>query len=314
MSKAGANRPYQRKLQISAAPTKNLRVTSVTKIHPTAIVDSRAQLGSDVEVGPYAIVEENVVLGDGCKLLARTSVKKNSTLGANNILFEGAVLGSRPQHLSAPEEVGSLMVGANNQFRENSTVHCGLRPGMITSIGNNCLLMVNAHVGHDCQISDRVILVNNSMIAGHVIVGDRAYISGGVGVHQFCRIGRCAMVGGTALIVQDVLPYVTVDGDTSKVVGLNTIGLKRNGFTESDILDLKKAYRLLYRSGMPLAEVVSQLKSQFPSGAAAEFASFLANCKRGFIQERRRAHVPPLKLFQPSDSEGDRPGGQKLAG
>jgi UDP-N-acetylglucosamine acyltransferase len=285
----------------------------VTKIHPTALVDSRAQLGNGVEVGPFAVIEDGVVIGDDCKLLARTSVKKNTTLGSNNILFEGAVLGGRPQHLSAPEEVGSLIVGSNNQFRENSTVHCGLRPNMVTTIGNNCLLMVNAHVGHDCQINDRVILVNNSMIAGHVIVGERAYISGGVGVHQFCRIGRCAMIGGTALIVQDVLPYVTVDGDTCKVVGLNTIGLKRNGFSENDIIDLKKAYRFLYRSGMPLAEVIAQLKSHFPTGPAMEFASFLANCKRGFIQERRRTHAPALKLFQPNEPEGDRPDRQKMA-
>lgn len=284
------------------------------KIHPTALVSSRAQLGSGVEIGPFAIVEDDVVIGDDCKVLARASVKKNTTLGNNNLIAEGAIIGGRPQHTAAPDDVGTLLIGSHNQFRENSTVHCGLRAGMMTTIGSNCLLMVNAHVGHDCQIGDRVILVNNCMVAGHVIVGDRAYISGGVGIHQFCRIGRCAMVGGTALIVQDVLPYVTVDGETNKVVGLNTIGLKRNGFIEKDILDLKKAYRLLYRSGLPLAEVVAQLKLAFPEGAAAEFANFLANCKRGFIQERRRAHVPPLKLFQPGEPEGDRPESKKLAG
>jgi UDP-N-acetylglucosamine acyltransferase len=280
----------------------------VTKIHPTAVIGARAQLGNGVEVGPFAVIEDDVVIGDECKILARASVKKNTTLGCNNLIAEGAIIGGRPQHTAAPEEVGTLIVGNNNQFRENSTVHCGLRPGMVTTIGNNCLLMVNAHVGHDCQISDRVILVNNSMVAGHVIIGDRAYISGGVGIHQFCRIGRCAMVGGTALIVQDVLPYVTVDGETNKVVGLNTIG-----FTESDILDLKKSYRLLYRSGLPLAQIVIQLKAAYPTGVAAEFANFLANCKRGFIQERRRAHVPPLKIFQPGEPEGDRPESKKLA-
>lgn len=286
----------------------------MTKIHPTALISTRAQLGNGVEVGPFVVIEDDVVIGDDCTVLARASIKKNTTLGHNNLIAEGAIIGGRPQHTAAPEDVGTLVIGNNNQFRENSTVHCGLRPGMVTTIGNNCLLMVNAHVGHDSQIADRVILVNNSMIAGHVIVGERAYISGGVGIHQFCRIGRCAMVGGTALIVQDVLPYVTVDGDTARVVGLNTIGLKRNGFSEKDILDLKKCYRLLYRSGLPLAEIVGLLKAQFPEGAAAEFASFLANCKRGFIQERRRSHLPPLKIFQPNEPEGDRPESKKLAG
>lgn len=286
----------------------------MTKIHPTALVSSRAQLGNGVEVGPFAVIEDNVVIGDDCKLLARVTVKQNTTMGANNIISEGAVIGGRPQHTAAPEQVGALTIGSNNHFRENSTVHCGLRPGMLTTIGSNCLFMVNAHVGHDCQIGDRVILVNNVMVAGHVIVHDRAFISGGVGIHQFCRIGRCAMVGGTALIVQDVLPFVTVDGDTSKVVGLNTVGIKRNGYLEADLLDLKKAYRLLYRAGLPLAEAISQLKSCFPSGAASEFANFLANCKRGFIQERRRATVAPLKLFQPNDGENDRPDSRKLAG
>jgi UDP-N-acetylglucosamine acyltransferase len=286
----------------------------VTNIHPTALVSSRAILGNGVEVGPFAIIEDDVVIGDDCKLLARVTVKRNTTIGCNNFIAEGAVLGGRPQHTSAPEEVGSLVVGSHNQIRENATLHCGLKPGMITTLGNNCLLMVNAHVGHDCQIGDRVILVNNSMVAGHVIIHDRAYISGGVGIHQFCRIGRCAMVGGQSLVVQDVLPYVTVDGETSKVVGLNTIGLKRNGFGETDISDLKKAYRLLYRSGLPLTEVISQLKTLFPEGAAAEFASFLANCKRGFIQERRRAHVPPLRLYQPGEAGDDKPNSQKLVG
>lgn len=290
------------------------RVTPVPKIHPTALVSSHAQLGHGVEVGPFAIIEDNVVIGDECKILARVVIKGNTTLGANNYIAEGAVLGGRPQHTAAPEEVGSLIVGSNNVIRENATLHCGLRPGMVTTLGSNCLLMVNAHVGHDCQIGDRVILVNNCMIGGHAIVHDRAYVSGGVGVHQFCRIGRCAMVGGQSLIVQDVLPYVTVDGETSKVVGLNTIGLKRNGFAENDIHDLKKAYRLLFRSGLPLAEIVTELKNTYPEGAAAEFVSFLANCKRGFVQERRRAHVQPLRLFKPNDADEDRSNAQKRVG
>lgn len=286
----------------------------MTNIHPTALVSSRAQLGHGVEVGPFVIIEDDVVIGDGCRLLARSVVKRNTTMGSGNLVAEGAVIGGRPQHTAAPDEVGSLVIGSNNQFRENSTVHVGLRPGMVTTIGDNCLLMVNAHVGHDCQIGDRVILVNNCMIAGHVIIHDRAYISGGVGVHQFCRIGRCAMVGGQSLVVQDIPPYVTVDGETSKVVGLNTIGLKRNGFTQEEIFALKKAYRVLYRSGLSLSEAMAQLQELFPTGPAAEFHTFLANCKRGFVQERRRTHLPPLKLYQPNEAEGERSGQQKLAG
>ena len=156
--------------------------------------------------------------------------------------------------------------------------------------------MVNVHVAHDCHIGDNVIMANNVMLAGHVSIGNRAFISGAVGIHQFCRVGAFAMVGGQAHITQDIPPFVTVDGQSSLIVGLNKIGLKRAGFSDTEMKELKEAYRIIYRSGARWAEVLEQLKAQFSTGAAAAFSSFFAEGKRGFVQERRTPPSATIKL------------------
>jgi UDP-N-acetylglucosamine acyltransferase len=165
--------------------------------------------------------------------------------------------------------------------------------------------MVNVHVAHDCHIDDNVIMANNVMLAGHVAIGRRAYLSGAVGVHQFCRIGAFAMVGGQAHLSQDVPPYVTVDGQATLIVGLNKIGLKRAGFSEAEMLELKEAYRVIYRSGLRWVEVQAALKQQFPAGPAAAFGEFFATGKRGFVSERRAPPSASLKLVAPEAKPGD---------
>lgn len=280
----------------------------MAQIHPLALVHPEAVLGHDVEVGPFAVVERQVTIGDGCKLAGHVFVKAGTTLGKNNRVFEGAILGGRPQHLGATGEVGKLTIGDNNQIREHVTVHVGLAPTNTTTVGSNCLLMVNTHVAHDCHVGDNVIMANNVMLAGHVSVGNRAFISGAVGVHQFCRIGALAMVGGQAHITQDVPPYVTVDGQSSLIVGLNKVGLKRAGFSEAELKDLKEAYRIIYRSGARWADVLAELKTQFPAGAAAAFSAFFSEGKRGFIQERRTPPSATIKIAAPAEEtkpEGD---------
>jgi UDP-N-acetylglucosamine acyltransferase len=230
-------------------------------------------------------------MGDGCHLTGRVTVKSGTVLGRDNIVMEGAVLGGMPQHIHMPEFPGVVVIGDGNVIRENVTVHRALEAGHATRIGNRCLLMVGSHVAHDCTIGDGVILTNNTMLGGHVTVDDKAFLSGGVAVHQFCRVGRLAMVGGLARVLQDVPPFVTVDGGTTMVVGLNKVGLRRAGFTGQEFSQLKAAYRIIYRNGLTWQETLDMLRVQFTEGPAAEFLPFfLAGGKRGFVQERR---MPP---------------------
>jgi UDP-N-acetylglucosamine acyltransferase len=274
-------------------------------VHPTAIVSRRAYLGQNVEVGPFCVIEDDAVVGDGCHLAARAVVKSDTVMGCDNQVAEGAILGGRPQHLQAGEQVGRLRIGNRNVIRENATIHRALKPKQETWIGDDSLIMVNAHVGHDCILGDHVILANNVMLAGHVSVAERAYLSGAVGVHQFCRIGKLAMVGGQAHANQDVPPYVTVDGRSSLIVGLNVIGLRRAGFSASQLHQLKSAYRVLFRNGLTWVEALDILKTEFTEGPAADFHPFLEATKRGIIQERRvprGATVPLPSQAEPLDT------------
>jgi len=274
-------------------------------IHPQAIVSPRARLGQNVVVGPFAIIEEDVQIGDGCQLASGVVVKNGTTLGDNNRVCEGTILGGLPQHTRMPEHLGRLVIGTENTIREHCTIHRALHTGATTSIGDNNMLMVGAHVAHDCQVGSHVIFANNSLLAGHVTVEDRAFISGAVGVHQFCRIGRLAMIGGHARVVQDVPPYVMVDGLSGCIVGLNLVGLRRNGFVAEEIAELKTAYRLIYRSGLKWTEILKQLQVRFPDGAAAAFHAFLSQGKRGFVQERRMPPTATLKLRVPGEADDE---------
>lgn len=276
----------------------------MASIHPTAVVSGQAQIGRGVSIGPFCIVEDRVEIGDNCRLAARVVIKADTRLGNDNEIGEGAVLGGRPQHLRAGNEVGKLLIGRGNMIRENATIHRGLTPEDATTIGDGNLIMVNAHIAHDCRIGNNVIVVNNVMLAGHVTVDDRAYLSGAAGVHQFCRIGRLAMVGGQAHITQDVPPFVTVDGRSSLIVGLNTIGLRRSGFGSDEIQQLKEAYRIVYRSGLTWAETLAALQASFQSGPAAEFHPFLKATHRGVIQERRMPRRATVPLPLPADVDG----------
>jgi UDP-N-acetylglucosamine acyltransferase len=271
-------------------------------IHPTAFVDSQANLAGDVLVGPFCVIESGVEIGAGCKLEARVSVKTGTTLGTGNVIGEGAVIGGRPQHLRAGEELGRLIIGNGNHIRENSTLHRGIKPGCDTIIGDQNYIMVNVHIAHDCVIGNNTIIANNAMLSGHITVDDRAYISGAVGIHQFCRVGSLAMVGGQAHITRDVPPFVTVDGQSSLIVGLNNVGLRRSGMSKDELATLKEAYRVIYRSGQPWAEILATLESQFTIGPAARFHPFFTSGKRGFTPARRSGVATTLKLVESGDA------------
>lgn len=276
----------------------------MANIHPTAVVDTRAELGCNVTIGPFCVVEAEVRIGDDCKLEARSVIKSRTHLGVNNEVGEGAVLGAKAQHLVEMQPGGMLLIGDHNRLRENVTLHRGHGNDAATTIGNHNLLMVNAHVGHDARIGNHCVLVNNSMIAGHCRIEDRAFISGGVGVHQFCRIGRLAMVGALAKIVQDVPPFMMVEGGGStEIVGLNRVGLRRNGYSADEIIQLKQAYRVIYRQGLRWSEVLQILKAEFNQGPAAEFFEFLKQGKRGFVQERRISRKATLKIVNADEDD-----------
>ena len=266
------------------------------QIHPLAVVSPQAHLGQDVAIGPFCVVERGATVGDRTILESRVTIKTGATLGSDNHVFDGAVLGGIPQHLKLPERLGTLRIGAGNTIRENVTIHRGLSAEQATIVGDANLLMVNVHVAHDCHLGNHVIMANNSMLAGHIEVQDRAYISGAVGVHQFCRVGRLAMVGGQSHVVKDVPPYVTVDGATTLIVGLNLVGLRRAGFDREAIGQLKDAYKLIYRGGLKWVDVVARLAVEFPTGPAAEFHRFFSGGARGFTPERRMPRGATLKL------------------
>jgi UDP-N-acetylglucosamine acyltransferase len=283
-------------------------------IHPQALISPQAKLGENVTVGPFCIIEHDVVLGDHCARAGRVVIKSGTTLGAHNTVFEGAVLGGLPQHSRMPQRVGRLVIGSNNTIREHCTIHRALHEGTFTKVGDNNLLMVGTHIAHDCSVGDYIIFANNALLGGFVTVADRAFVSGAVAVHQFCRIGRLAMVGGCARVVQDVPPYVLVDGHTGLIVGLNLVGLRRNGYGAEDISQLKAAYRVIFRRGLRWADALEQLKREFHSGPAADFHPFLCQGTRGFVQERRMPPGATLKLRRASDDDNEERGIAAKAG
>lgn len=265
-------------------------------IHSTAVVEQGATLGQRVTIGPFCVVEAGAVIGDDCQLAARAIIKSHTELGAGNRVGEAVVLGGDAQHVAPPDCGGRLVIGAHNTFRENATVHRALREGQETRVGDHNMLMVAAHIGHDAQVGSHVIFANNTMVGGHASVGDRVFMGGGSAIHQFCRLGAYVMVGGFARIVQDVPPYVLIDGESSRVVGLNRIGLKRNGFAAAELNQLKQAYRIMYRNGLRWDEVVEQLRAEFATGPAEILAQFVAESERGLISERRGPRKASIRL------------------
>ncbi|GIL05730.1 MAG: acyl-[acyl-carrier-protein]--UDP-N-acetylglucosamine O-acyltransferase [Betaproteobacteria bacterium] len=248
------------------------------RIHPTATVDAGARLGEDIEIGPYAVIEADAEIGDGCTIAAHAVVKRHTRLGRGNRVYEHAVIGGEPQDLRFRACASFVTIGDGNVIREGVTIHRGSRAGGMTRIGDGCMLMATAHVAHDCELADGVIMANAAVLGGHVRVGERAFLSGLVGVHQFCRVGRLAMVASSARIVQNCLPFVITEGHPARARALNVVGLRRAGFDSAALLELKRAFRLL-RSGLPLAEILAQMDAM-PSPLAREMAEFIRGCAR----------------------------------
>jgi len=236
----------------------------MAKIHPTAIIEDGATLGDGVQIGPYCIVSAEANLGDGVVLDSHVVIAGRTTIGPNNRIFPFAAIGTPPQDTKYAGEPSELILGANNVIREHVTMNPGTSGGgMITRVGNNCLLMVGAHLAHDCQVGDHVILVNNVILGGHVEVQDHAILGGMSAVHQFVRIGRHAMIGGKSAIESDVIPYGSVLGNRAYLSGLNIIGLKRRGFSRDEIHGLRAAYRLLFAQEGTMQERLVDVAAMF---------------------------------------------------
>lgn len=266
-----------------------------------AVVSPDARLGIGVKVGAFATIEGDVELGDFCSVASGVVIKSGVKAGCHNEFGEHTVIGGAPQHAARPQQIGRVLIGDHNVFREYVTIHRALKPDAATSVGNQNYVMASAHFGHDAVVGSNCIFANAAMLGGHVAVEDRAFVSGAVAVHQFCRIGRLAMVGGHARVVQDVPPYMLIDGQTGCIVGLNVVGLRRSGHSAEDVADLKAAYRTIYRRGLPWKDVLEALRTEFESGPVQHLRQFLSSGSRGFSQERRAPPAPTLRLRIPDD-------------
>ena len=236
----------------------------MSEIHPTAIVDASATVGENVVIGPYSCVGPDVVLGDGVRLHSHVVVVGRTELGANTHIYPFASIGHPPQDLKYQGEPSELIVGANNIIREHVTMNPGTEGGgMVTRVGNNCLFMMGAHVAHDAKVGNHVIFANNATLGGHVVIEDYVILGGLSAVHQFCRVGRHAMIGGMSGVEQDVIPYGSVMGNRARLAGLNVVGLKRRGFSRGDITALRKAYRLLFAEEGTMAERLADVSEMY---------------------------------------------------
>ncbi len=252
-------------------------------IHPTAAVAPGAEIHPTCEVGPFAVIGAQVKLGPDTRVGAHAVIEGDTTLGSGNRVFPHAVLGQIPQDLKYAGEPTKLVVGDRNQFREFTTVHLGTAAGGgMTRVGSGCLLMANAHVAHDCQVGDGCILANSVALGGHVVAEDHVIFGGLSGVHQFVRLGRFAFLAAGSVVVMDVPPYCTVQGDRAMLAGVNAVGLTRAGYTEAECGRIRAAYRKLFRSKLKLEEALAELRAE--GGQEPEIAhliAFLAGSRRG---------------------------------
>jgi UDP-N-acetylglucosamine acyltransferase len=272
------------------------------RIHQTAVVDPRAKLADDVEIGPYSVIDAGVTLGQACVVHNHVTVTGHTTVGNNCHIHSGSVIGGTPQDMKFRGEDTEVVIGNNNTIREFVTVNSGTTGGGgKTVIGNENLLMAYVHIAHDCLLGNRIVLANVATLGGHIRMDDGARISGLAAVHHFVAIGRLAFVGGCAKVVRDVPPFLMVDGNPARVRGLNLEGLKRAGMSREDIASLKEAYRLIYRSDLNRTQAVEEVRAQglHEHGPTEELVSFLLESERGRRGRGREALRQDLKAKGP---------------
>ena len=251
-------------------------------IHPSAVIDPGAELGRDVTVGPFTFVDRDVRIGDGCRIGPHVTILRHTSVGPGCSVHAGAVRGDLPQDLGFKDAVSYVSIGAGCRIREGVTIHRGTKPETTTEVGDQCFLMAFSHCAHNVKLGQGVILANGALLGGYVEIGDRAFISGNCLIHQFTRIGRIAMLSGGGGVSKDVPPFCTVRSLTvNSVAGLNVVGMRRGGISPEERLEIKKAFAIVYRSGLNVTQAVARIREAFAKGPALEFADFIEASKRG---------------------------------
>jgi UDP-N-acetylglucosamine acyltransferase len=258
----------------------------VTTVHPTAVIHPGARLHPTVQVGPYAVIGPNVELGAGTTVGPHSVIEGRTRIGERNRVFQFASVGAQPQDLKYAGEDSELHIGDENLIREFTTLHKGTAGGGgVTRIGNGNLFMAYSHVAHDCRVGNGCVFANSATLGGHVEIGDHVILGGLAAVHQFTRVGRHAFIAGGSMVVMDVPPYCTAQGDRAELVGINSVGLARHGFSEEQIGQIKDAYRVLFRSKLPLDEALERLGTEFGGSPEIEvLLAFVASSKRGLTR------------------------------
>jgi UDP-N-acetylglucosamine acyltransferase len=260
-------------------------IMSGVEIHPTAIVDPKAELGAETIVGPYCIVGSEVVLGEGCWLQHHVTLCGPMRAGAKNKFYAYCSIGQQTQDLKYAGEPTYLEIGDENTFREFCTVNRSTKADGKTRVGNRGDFLAYSHIGHDCTVGNSVVFSNNGTLAGHVEIGDHAVMGGLTAVHQFCRIGRFAITGGCSKIVQDVPPFLIADGNPAEIRGVNLIGLERAGFTPESIKAIKEAFRLIYRSKLNTRQAIEAVRKQIePREEITQLIAFIEKSARGIVR------------------------------
>ncbi len=255
-----------------------------TRIHPSAIIEAGAQVHASVRVGPYSLIERGAVVGPDCRIESCVRISGRTRLGRGNRICHGVTLGTDAQDLSfSPEQAKPLVIGDHNYFRENVNISGGLKSASGTRIGSHNYFMAFSHVGHDCQVGDHNVFANGATLAGHVELAHHIFLSGQVAVHQFCRIGAYVLVAGVSGVPQDVPPFVIADGHRAKIVGLNRIGLKRNGFSPQQRRRIQNTYRILFRAGLPLSKALSRAEAADDSPETRQILTFIRASQRGIL-------------------------------
>lgn len=254
-------------------------------IHPTAIVSSGAELADDVYIGPYCLIGPNVIIGNNTRLLSHVVIDGYVTIGENCRIFPFASIGTETQDLKYKGAKTFVEIGDNTTLREYVTVNSATEDGQVTHVGSRCLLMACSHVAHACHVGDEVIMANSAALAGHVVVENQCVIGGITGVHQFVKIGRLCMIGGCSKVTQDCPPFMLIDGNPARAVGLNIIGLKRRNIPEKNIQILKEAYRILYRQQLSRPHAIEKINQELEKCAELEhLLDFISSTKRGLIK------------------------------
>ncbi len=251
-------------------------------IHETALIEKGAELGKDVDVGPFTCIMDGAQIGDGCKIGPHTTLFGSVTMGRGCVVHAGAVLGDTPQDLSFKGGASSVQIGNNCVIREGVTIHRGTEEDTSTVVGDECFLMAFSHLAHNVVLANNVIMANGAVLGGYAEVGERTFISGLVGVHQFVKVGRLAMLGGGAIATKDVPPFCMLkNAEHNTIIGLNVVGMRRSGMSYEDRKAVQRAFKVLFLSGFNASQAKGRLEELFLEGPASEFARFIASSTRG---------------------------------